>query len=642
MLAWPPVTAAPDPSPAILFEQGLAEHQAGRIGAARKAYEAALARAPGFFDALHMLGVARVQSGEVEQGAALIEQALKLQPRNAAAHVNLAMALAALGRQAASLEAADRALALDPASVEAHVNRGNALLAMGRYAEALGAYDAVLARRPADPQAHYNRANALGGLGRLEEAVAGYDAAISLRPGYLEALCNRAAALLRLGRLDEALSSCDAAIAAHPRSAEAHSNRAGVLSDLKRPGDALAAADIALSLKADYADAHSNRAGALNDLNRPHDALAAADRALLLRSDHAEAHVNRGVALYALRRLPEAIAALDRAIALSPTSAEARLNRGVAHLLAGDLAAGFADYAWRWKLGGAARSKPRADVRDWEGEALDGKQVLVFGEQGYGDCLQFVRYVPCLKNVAAGVTLLAEPALLRLFRASLPGVDVTDRLPEGDELRGGYDVQVAMLCLPRVFATTLETIPAETPYLTFDPAAAARWAARLAALPEGPKVGLCWAGDARRHNPVLAAMDARRSLKLRQLAPLVAAPEARFVSLQVGEAAAEAREPPPGLSLVDWASDLGDFADTAALIAGLDLVITVDTAVAHLAGALGRPVWILSRHDGCWRWLEGRDDSPWYPTARLFRQASPGDWDDVIARLAAALAHSGR
>jgi tetratricopeptide (TPR) repeat protein len=591
-----------------------------------------LDRAPDHFDALHMLGVAAVQSGEVAAGAELIERATRIDPHAAAAHVNLAMALSALGRHEAALASAGRALALNGADPDAHTNCGNALLALGRPTEALAAYEQALAARPSDPQAHYNRANALRDFGRAVEAISAYDGALALAPSYMEALANRGALLVSLNRLDEALATFDAATAAHP-TAGMHLSRGLVLAKLNRLEDALASFDAALALDPRSAEAHSRRAAALNDLARTTEALAAADRAIELEPDLSDAHNSRGIALYDLQRLDEALASYDRAVALKPEGAEAHLNRALARLKDGDLAAGFAEYPWRWRVRDAASYRPSVACPEWQGERLEGRRLLIFAEQGFGDSLQFVRYVPPVAALGAQVTLLVDAPLARLFRASLPGVEVVDRLPRD----AAYDLQVAMLCLPRILGTTLETIPAGAPYLTVDRDSSATFARRLADLP-GRKVGLVWAGASRRHSPMLAAIDARRSLRLDQLAPLAAVPGVQFVSLQIGEPAAQAADPPAGLRLVDCTAGLSDFADTAALVANLDLVITVDTAVAHLAGALGRPVWILSRYDGCWRWLADRDDSPWYPTARLFRQAAPGAWRRAIAAVATALA----
>jgi hypothetical protein len=234
--------------------------------------------------------------------------------------------------------------------------------------------------------------------------------------------------------------------------------------------------------------------------------------------------------------------------------------------------------------------------------------------------------------MGAAVTALVEAPLVSLFRRSFPGIEVTESLAS----TASFDFQAPLMCLPRMLGTTLETVPADVPYLAADPEAAARWAARLSAY-DGPKVGLVWAGAPRKHAPVSNAIDRRRSMALGQLAPLAGVAGVRFFSLQLGEAAGQLANPPPGLDVIDLTADLKDFGDTAAMIGGLDLVITVDTAVAHLAGALGKPVWVLSRFDGCWRWMD-REDSPWYPTARLFHQRAPGDWAEVMGRVAAALA----
>ena len=618
------------PSQRQLFEHGVAAHRAGRLAEACAVYQSILAQAPDDFDALHMLGLAVVQAGDPAQGVRLIEQAIARDPGVAVAYINLSMAQEALGRYGEALASAERAIVLGAASPDAHLNRGNALLALGRAQEALAAYEYACALQPGDPRGPYNCARSLRVLGRFEDALAGYDAAIALWPGFYEAVSNRAEVLSRLGRLDAALAGMDTALALRP-SAEAHRNRGAMLTQLRRLDEAMAAYDVALALDPANAQAHGDRANVLNDLGRATEALAAADRALALSPERADSHNSRGVALYSLGRLEPALASYERALALAPDFPEAHLNRALAWLRTGDLAAGFEEYRWRWRHREAER--PPIRCPEWEGESLAGKRLVVWAEQGYGDTLQFIRFVPQLVDLGARVTVLVDKPLRPLITASLPGVEVVDWLP-GD---ADFDAQVAMLCLPRLLGVTLQTIPAPIPYLAVDADAAAAWAARLAALP-GRKVGLVWAGAARRHNPSASAVDARRSLRLSQLAPLAAAPGVQFISLQIGEPAAEIADAPSGLRLVDWTAEIGDFADTAALVAGLDLVITVDTSVAHLVGALGRPVWILSRFDGCWRWLQDRDDSPWYPTARLFRQPSPGAWGPVIASLAAALA----
>jgi tetratricopeptide (TPR) repeat protein len=469
----------------------------------------------------------------------------------------------------------------------------------------------------------------------MAEALASYDRAVGLQPAFAEAWINRGAVLERLRRTEESAASFERATGARPDLAAAHANLAKVLNDLKHSDAALVAAERAIALEPGSAAAHNHRALALFDLRRLDEALAAADHAIALDPAYAEAHNSRAITLFDLRRLEAAVASSEAAIAIRPDFAAAHLNRATSLLSLGDLKQGFEEYRWRWRVNGF--QPPVAALRpEWAGQDLRGKRVLVHGEQGFGDHLQFVRYLRRVAAGAAQTTLLTEPALARLFARSLLGVHVVSEAPREDE----FDLQVAIMDLPRAFGTTLETVPADIPYLAHDPAGAARWAERLAGLP-GLKVGVVWAGDTHAGRPAGAAVDRRRSLRLAQLAPLARVPGLSFISLQKGPPAEQAADPPLGLRLTDFTAELTDFADTADLIAALDLVIAVDTAVAHLAGALGKPVWILSRYEGDWRWLNGREDSPWYPTARLFHQRSAGAWDEVVERLAAALPAAG-
>ncbi len=623
------MAAPPAPS---LFERGLAAHQAGRLEEARALYEQTLATQPDYFDALHLLGVIRVQSGEAAAGAALIERAVALNPNAAAALSNLGWALTETGRFDDAVAACRRAIALDPGAVAAHANLGNVLGRLGRFDGAIASYDRALGIDPGYAQGHYNRANALRDRGSLPAALAAYDRALGLAPGFAQAWINRGAVFERLRRPADALASFERAIAAAPDLAEAHANRAKVLNDLKRSDEALASADAAIALRPDHASAHNHRALALFDLRRLDEALAAADRAIGLEPQYAEAHNSRAITLFDLRQLDQALASCERALAIQPDFAAAHLNRATSLLSLGDLAQGFAEYRWRWRVNGF-QPAIAAERPAWQGEDLTGRSILVYGEQGFGDHLQFVRYIAQVAAIADRVALITEPALARLFRQSFPEVEVLT----GVDDTAAFDRQIALMDLPAAFGTTLETVPDEVPYLAADPAETARWRDRLAAA-GGLKVGLVWAGDTHRGRPAGAAVDRRRSLRLAQFAPLADVPGVTFVSLQKGDPAAQAAEPPPGLTLLDLTAELDDFAATAALIEGLDLVIAVDTAVAHLAGALGKAVWILSRYEGDWRWLNGRADSPWYPTARLFHQRAAGAWDEVVGRVAASLA----
>ena len=586
------------PAAQALFEQGLALHQAGQLEAARALYQRVLQAAPDHFDALHLLGVILVQVGEATAGAPLIERAVSLNPSMAAVRSNLGWALAEAGRLDDAIVAYDRALELDPGYVAGH----------------------------------YHRANALRDRGALAEALAGYDRTLGLQPSFVEAWVNRGAVLERLRRSDEAAASFAKAAALRPDMVEAHANLAKVLNDLKRPDEALASAERAIALAPASAAARNHRALALYDLRRLDEALAAADHAIALDPDYPEAHNSRAITLFDLRQLDEAVASCDRALAIRPDFAAAHLNRATSLLSLGDLGRGFEEYRWRWQVNGfqpaIARLRPA-----WEGQDLSGRSILVYGEQGFGDHLQFSRFVADIARKAALTALVTEPALLALFQRSFPGV----RVSTGVSDEAAFDFQVALMDLPSAFGTTLATIPATIPYLAADPADVARWTERIASH-GGLKVGLVWAGDTHAGRAAGAAVDRRRSLSLARLAPLATIAGVSFISLQKGEPASQAATPPDGMRLLDLTADLRDFSDTAALIANLDLVIAVDTAVAHLAGALGKPVWILSRYEGDWRWLNGREDSPWYPTARLFHQRAAGAWDEVVERVASALA----
>jgi hypothetical protein len=314
---------------------------------------------------------------------------------------------------------------------------------------------------------------------------------------------------------------------------------------------------------------------------------------------------------------------------LQPEDPGLRVGLGLALLMAGQLEEGWKEFEWRWQTEFLIRRGPHFSVPSWNGEAIGDRAILLFADQGLGDALQFCRYVPQIAACAGRTILAVQPALMRLL-SRLPGV--SEVIDQGG--RPSVDLWCALMSLPYAVGATLETIPATTPYLTADPADVAHWRARLAGL-AGLRVGLCWAGG--QFNLGQIQRDRRRSMTLDRLAPLAEISGVQFISLQKGSPAAEAARPPQGMKLHDFTEDLHDFTDTAALIDSLDLVISVDTAVAHLAGALGKPVWLLNRFDTDWRWLQNRDDSPWYPTLRQFRQPTPGDWPSVIGRAQDAL-----
>lgn len=483
---------------------------------------------------------------------------------------------------------------------------------------------------------HSNLAYAYNALHRYKEGLASANRALALRADFVDALNNRGNALAGLDQPAEALTSFERALTLQSGFAQGWSNRACVLRDLGRPADALASCDQAITLQPNYADAWSNRANALSDLNRPEDAQESYQRAIELAPALADAWNNLGLTLVDLNQHAQALRSYEQALTLNPGSAETHWNESLCLLQMGRLAQGWQKYEWRWERNRIEASKRAFAEPLWLGDfPIAGKTILLHAEQGLGDTLQFCRYTAMVSALGARVLLEVPSELMRLL-SNLDGV--AELIEQGQSLPP-FDCHCPLLSLPLAFKTDLATIPASTPYLHPAPQATQRWAERIGTdAPGALKVGLVWAGGNRPHVAELRKNDARRSVALETLRPLFDIPQVQFYSLQKGPAALQlAQSPELAARMIDHTDELADFADTAALVANLDLVISVDTAVAHLAGAINRPVWILNRFDTCWRWMLERKDSPWYPSAQLFRQPALGAWASVIASVREAL-----
>jgi tetratricopeptide (TPR) repeat protein len=497
----------------------------------------------------------------------------------------------------------------------------------GRLREAEQLYRRILAQQPEHAGAMHSLGVIAHQVGRNDVAVDLIRRAIALNPNNAKAHNNLGNVLTDKGQLDEAIAALRQAIALNPNLPEAHSNLGSVLRDKGQLDEAIAACRQAIGLRGNYAEAHNNLGNALKDKGQLDEAIAAFRQAIALNPNSPEAYSNLGYALKENGQLDDAIAACRQAIALSPNFAEAHHNLSLTLLARGDFQPGWEEYEWRWKCKDFP-SPPRNFAQPpWDGCPLEGRTLLLYAEQGLGDGLQFIRYVLLASQRGGKIIVECQAELQRLFQAMAGRCQIVAR---GQPLPG-FDLHCPLLSLPHVFRTDLANVPKIVPYLHADAEDARRWQHRLAEHSELVKVGLAWAGNPAHKN------NHNRSIPLARMAPLGQAPGARFFSLQKGEAAAETQTPPPGMELVDWTEELKDFADTAALIANLDLVIAVDTAVVHLAGAMGKPVWTLLPYVPDWRWLLERQDSPWYPTMRLFRQPSSGDWDSVITRVADAL-----
>jgi tetratricopeptide (TPR) repeat protein len=485
-----------------------------------------------------------------------------------------------------------------------------------RHGAAEALYRAVLAMEPGHAQALF-----LYGLLQLEtgqshEAVATLQAAVAVRPRHAGAQANLARALLADGHPAQATIALDRLNKLDPQHAEIDFLRGTALSARGESALAIEALQRAVARNPSHAAAWLNLGNACADLDRLDAAEQHCRTAIRLAPDLVEAHASLGFVLTSLGRLDAAIAACDTAIALRPDYAQAQWNTAVAALLAGDFALGFEKYEWRKR-----HDRFRHDFVDlpgsqWDGGDPAGRTILVHAEQGFGDTIQLARYLPLIAARGGTPVLACERPLIPLL-AGMAGVTVVPK----DALPPPYDDWIDQMSLPRVFGTTLETIPTAAGYLRADQARVAAWRATL---PEGRSVGLAWGGNPAHSN------DRRRSLPASELDRILAVPGINFVNLQVGSRAGE-------IGLPDLTSRLIDYADTAALIAALDLVIAVDTSVVHVAGALGRAAWVMLPFAPDWRWMLGRDDTPWYASLRLFRQPAPGEWDAVTTAVAASL-----
>jgi tetratricopeptide (TPR) repeat protein len=504
---------------------------------------------------------------------------------------------------------------------------GGVKLQQGQFGEARRLFSAAVKANPQSPHALANLGQALFALKRAPEALQCLDKARALAPDDVAILNQHANVLLSLDRAKDALAEFQIVLARMPRHVEAHLGGGVAQAALGFPDLALAAFDAALLLAPGHPAVQYNRGVALIKLGRYAEAVTANDGVLAAAPAHATAWLNRGKALAQLRRFDEAVASYDRAIALRKDDANAHFNKALALLTRGDYRRGFADYEWRWRRTGMVAEKSRGWPL-WLGEyPLARKTILLHAEQGLGDTIQFARYAPMLAAAGAKVVLEVQAELKPLL-ARLDGAATV--IARG-EAPPPFDVHCPLGSLPLALKTEASAVPPQIPYLSADDAHVAKWSARIGALPQ-PRIALAWSGNSSHDN------DRNRSIAFAKLAPLFAN-AASFVSIQrdVRDADAEKLAAEPRVTHVG--GELDDFSDTAAVLALCDLVIAVDTAAVHLAGAMGRPVWVLVPFAPDWRWGLDGETTPWYPTAQLFRQTSPDDWDGVIARVAAALAH---
>jgi tetratricopeptide (TPR) repeat protein len=628
------LVAEPGHGPALDLLGAIA-HQTGHLAAAIDLFRRATLAEPANAEFHHHFGLALMLQGDLESAIAEFRRVNELAPELADSRNSLGAALKRAGHAEEAIVWYREALRLRPGFPEASNNLGTAIQEQGKLEEAIAAFKVAIAARPNYAEAMSNLGNALRLTGQAADAVHTLTQATAIRPDLPEIHYNLGLALQGQRKLADAEASYRRAVALRPDYAAALNNLGNVLEETSRFPEAITLYRRALELRPDLAESHNNMATALRQTGALDQAIAEFRDAIALKPGFVEAHSNLGNALAEAGLLDEAEAEFHSALAIDPAYAEASWNLGLLRLLRGDFDCGLEAYEFRNRVK-ASRGGSDVDglgvdpefIRSfWDGSDLHGKRILLLGEQGLGDTIQFVRFVPMVRSRNGRMTLLCQPALMNLMRGQL-GIE---QIAAIGQTPPEFDVCCPLMSLPHVFGTRIETIPSKTPYLNVDPVQSCQWRERLAALSMKLNVGLVWAGNPTYRN------DRNRSIPLAALAPLARVPGIRFISLQKGEAARQAEHPPAGMEIVDWTAELVDFTDTAALIENLDLVISVDTAVAHLAGALARPVWVLLPLTPDWRWMLDRADSPWYPTMRLFRQPMRGDWATPITKIAEEL-----
>jgi tetratricopeptide (TPR) repeat protein len=649
---------------ADILRDGVAHHRADRLAEAATAYTAILIRQPRNSDALHLLGAVARQQGDLDKSARLLTQAIALDPTNALYHQNLGCTLQALGHHSEAIASYRRALTLNPGEIHSEILLAQALAQSSSPLDAIAVYDQIILRHPHYLDAYTHLATLYTQFGRTDEAIATTRLAAERAPTRWECQFNLAGALFEAGRHQEALAVYAKVVELNPRAADAYNCIGRIQHERNNYPAALAAYLHTIQIDPSHADCLSNLGALYLDQNDLKSAEIFLRETIRLRPDLLNAHSNLGTvlsrkgdfegavrcfhrvlsenpqhvaALCSLGFLhdargdePEARAYFELALAVDPTAALPNFNISTHQLAEGDFVNGWRNYERRWEVRQFVNKRKHLVEPAWRGQPdadLNGKWIYLYCEQGFGDTLQLIRYLPLVRALGAQIILEVQPALMNLLR-DFPAADHV--IAGGVEVPPRpFDWQCPLLSLPFAFKTSLQTIPAPIAYLHPDPTLVAQWATRI---PPAPlRVGLVWSGNPEH------TRDRLRSIPLPLFAEILATPGITFYSLQKGPGVAQIDNLPAEIRPINLDPHLTDFTQTAAAITHLDLVLCVDTAVAHLAGALGKPVWILLNHAPDWRWLRNRDDSPWYPKARLFRQSTPHDWTHPLADVKQAL-----
>ena len=645
-----------------LLRQAAQAQAAGRPAEAAARCRDVLTRLPNHPDALHLLGLLAYQSGRYDVALSHIQQAIAVKDSVADYHSNLAVVLSAVRRHEEAIAACQKCLALRPDHVQGLLNLADALESTGRREEAVAAYRRALALRPDNPGALNRLGIALTACGNIEEAILAWNEALTYQGDYAEVYSNLALALIEVGKVSQAVTAGRRAVHIRPEFAAAHNNLglalsesaqndearaaflralelgSGVLQTLVNLGNlslkckeidrAISECRQALALDNNSALALYSLGSALREKGELDEAYACYQRALRLNSNYAEARNGVGLVLSDKGEFDAGIACYREALKLKPKLAMAHWNLSLSLLLRADFEHGWDEFEWRWKCK-ELNLGLRITGPIWDGGELGGRRIVLQSEQGFGDVIQFVRYIPQVLKSGGKVVLSCHPSLHRLLREQ--DWKIQECVPTNRKPPPEFDVQCPLMSLPLVFKTRLNSIPATVPYLSANEELVKRWKERMPV--DGRlKVGLVWANQ---------PAPPGRSPPAETWGLLAKIPGIWFCSLQKPVSRTKIPLLPAELSMTDWTEELTDFAETAALMANLDLIISVDTAVPHLAGAMGKPVWVLLKHIPDWRWMMDRADSPWYPTMRLYRQPTFGDWETPMKQLAEALSARG-
>jgi tetratricopeptide (TPR) repeat protein len=603
-----------------LLNLAIEKYQAGNLQKSESFCKEILKAQPDNLDALHILGLLNYQNRHYDSAIEYFQKILQIDPTNTFAYFNLANSFREKGNFDEAITYYLKALQHNPNFEDAYYNLGLTYKKKGQINEAIITYQKALQLNPNAIDVYNNLGLAFHEEKLLNDAEICFQKALKINPDHILSLNNLGLTLKEMGELNRAVACFKKAIRLNSHFSNAYYNLGVIFQEKKELDEAITYFQRAIELNPYFENAYYNLGIAFKEKRQLEKAIDSYQKVIELNPTNSDAYINLGLVLKDKGQFNEALSYFQKAVCLSPDDAEAHWNMSLDLLLLGNFREGWKEYEWRHKV----KTFPQHDFSQplWDGTDIPKQTILIHAEQGFGDTIQFVRYAPLIAQRGAKVILECHRELISLLQ-SVKGIH---RVILRGEPLPPFDLHCPLLSLPLVFDTTHENIPSKVPYITVDSSLIQKWKNRLKCNDSQYKIGLAWAGRPNDMN------DFNRSCSLMFFSPLTQL-DITFYSLQKGEASEEVKNPPKGMKLIDYTEEINDFSDTAALIENLDLVISVDTAVAHLAGALGKPVWTLLPFVPDWRWMLNREDSPWYPTMRLFRQPSLGDWESVITKI---------